>query len=512
MKTLDTKILLFIALFTTLVSILCIEYAYLHNLILAYGDSESHINIAKRVVSGLTPGFGQLGGAWLPLPHLMMVPFVWNDTMWNTGLAGSIIGGISYVISAIYIYKLIRLLIPSIAISILGTFIFALNPNILYLQTTPLGELPLVCSLILSVYYFMLWTKKGTIGVLALSAAFAFAGSLMRYDAWFLVVSEMAFIVLIGILKKQGYKKTEGSLVIFSTLAVSGILFWLIWNTLIFKDALYFLNSPYSAKSQQLAWLARGELPAYHNIFNSFIFYCVTAAKNTGVALGVASLAGFIMVMMRNTITKGRRDVFVASTLLLSPFIFYVVTLYMGISIVLVPELVPKTFQWNLFNIRYGIVMVPAVAVFFAFLFYKFNVVGRFLLMLVIALQIFLFVKEGTPVTLQDGLTGLSARRPSEATKFVRDNYDYGYVMFDDFARSADPIDLHIPFSQIIYVGNHPYWDNALKNPEKQIRWFIIRKTEGDAIWNNVNKTASFAKNYEQVYRNGEIYVYRRKW
>ena len=57
--------------------------------VLAYGDAEAHLNIAKRVVSGLTGGLAQLGSVWLPLPHLLMVPFVVDDNMWRTGLAGA---------------------------------------------------------------------------------------------------------------------------------------------------------------------------------------------------------------------------------------------------------------------------------------------------------------------------------------------------------------------------------------------------------------------------------------
>src|SRR5258706_14655537 len=77
---------------------------YEKNLILLYGDSESHLNIAKRVTSSITPGLAQLGGIWLPLPHVMMLPFTLFDPLWRSGLAGSIVSGASYVISGFYIY------------------------------------------------------------------------------------------------------------------------------------------------------------------------------------------------------------------------------------------------------------------------------------------------------------------------------------------------------------------------------------------------------------------------
>src|ERR1700745_405157 len=76
-------------------------YFYQHHMLVAYGDAESHLNIAKRVVDSLTPGFAQLGGIWLPLPHILMAPLVWFDPLWRTGLAGSIVSGTAFVISSV---------------------------------------------------------------------------------------------------------------------------------------------------------------------------------------------------------------------------------------------------------------------------------------------------------------------------------------------------------------------------------------------------------------------------
>src|SRR5690348_6264740 len=80
-------------------SIAATAVSFFQGTIVAYGDAESHLNIAKRVVNGLTPGFAQLGGIWLPLSHLLMLPFIIFDPLWRTGLAGSIISGICYVIA-----------------------------------------------------------------------------------------------------------------------------------------------------------------------------------------------------------------------------------------------------------------------------------------------------------------------------------------------------------------------------------------------------------------------------
>ena len=54
------------------------------------GDAEAHLNIARRIIDSRTPGWNQIGTTWLPLPHLIMIPFVRYDELWSTGLAGAI--------------------------------------------------------------------------------------------------------------------------------------------------------------------------------------------------------------------------------------------------------------------------------------------------------------------------------------------------------------------------------------------------------------------------------------
>src|SRR3990172_3069962 len=95
---------------TIILALISTAIAFSQDLIVAYGDAESHLNIAKRVVHSITPGMAQLGGIWLPVPHLLMVPFVFFDPFWRTGLAGSIVSGAMFIISAIFLFKLTLLL------------------------------------------------------------------------------------------------------------------------------------------------------------------------------------------------------------------------------------------------------------------------------------------------------------------------------------------------------------------------------------------------------------------
>src|SRR5256885_12516605 len=72
-----------------MVSIAAFFYYWPHDDLLLYGDAVAHINIARRVIDSRTPGLLQLGTVWLPLPHLLMVPFLISKWMWRTGIGGS---------------------------------------------------------------------------------------------------------------------------------------------------------------------------------------------------------------------------------------------------------------------------------------------------------------------------------------------------------------------------------------------------------------------------------------
>ena len=79
-----------------------------HNQVLLYGDAVAHINIARRVFDSRTPGLRQLGTVWLPLPHLLIIPFIISDWSWHTGFGGSWPFMIAYVAGVVGIFRLLR--------------------------------------------------------------------------------------------------------------------------------------------------------------------------------------------------------------------------------------------------------------------------------------------------------------------------------------------------------------------------------------------------------------------
>lgn len=501
----------FVFLLALILSIGSMSYYFLTDNIVAYGDAESHLNIAKRVVHSITPGMAQLGGIWLPLPHMMMVPFVFFDSWWRTGLAGSIISGFCFIISCLYLYKLTHFITKSGIASFFAFLVFALNPNILYMQATPMSELPLIMFFILSSYYFIRFIKNDT-EILSLMAAafFGFCATLSRYDGWFLVLFEAMILIAMYFPKKLPLSKLAGRLVFFSTLAFFGILIWMGWDYLILGDPFYFTNSQFSAKSQQEAWLLRGELPAYHNLFQSFTYYFVTGMSNSGILVYFMALVGFFSYLFRE---RGRLQYF-AAVIMMIPFIFYVVTLYMGQSVIFIPHLTPVSFEWRLFNVRYGLMIVPAVAFFLGYLFFRSSLKTRGVILSLFMLQFGLyFTGYSKIISLEDGVRGLSSAKKVDAQTWMTENYDSGLVLIDDFARSISITRSTIPMQNIIYIGNKPYWEDSLVEPEKHASWIVMQKN--DSVWTAINDNPAVQgrmyKYFDKVYTSPEILIFKKK-
>src|SRR5260370_10161742 len=79
------------------ISIASFFYYLRHGDLLLYGDAVAHINIARRVFDSRTPGVLQLGTVWLPLPHILTMPFIMNQLLWQSRVGGSIVSMLPYL-------------------------------------------------------------------------------------------------------------------------------------------------------------------------------------------------------------------------------------------------------------------------------------------------------------------------------------------------------------------------------------------------------------------------------
>ncbi|HEX5569889.1 MAG TPA: glycosyltransferase family 39 protein, partial [Ktedonobacterales bacterium] len=171
-------------------------------LTLAYGDAISHMSIAYRVFASRDPGLAQLGAVWPPLNHIFMLPFVWNQTLYRSGLGGTIPSMIAYVVAAVYTYRTGAFVFGSWKSGMVAALTLMLNPSILYMQATPMSEMDLICFAVVAVYYACRWSVTLEAPDLTKCAAAVAAGTLIRYDGWALAVALLVIVVAIAWLKR----------------------------------------------------------------------------------------------------------------------------------------------------------------------------------------------------------------------------------------------------------------------------------------------------------------------
>src|SRR3989338_4041016 len=335
--------------------------SYLENgLGLSYNDARSHLDIGRRVVEGLKPGLAQLGSVWLPLPHLLMVPTIWNDFMWHSGLAGALQSMISFVLTGIIIYLYLGKIGVGLLGRLIGVLVFIANINVLYLQSTAMTELLLLATMTAGAYELMLWFKKEQLLNLIKSSFWIMLSTLIRYDGWFLL-AVAAFLIVIKTIKSKGYKSAEGIFLFICTLGGLGIMLWLLWNQLIFKDALFFAFGPYSARAQQLQLEEAGVLATKGNLLLSSKVYLYALLYNSYAFNAVLDLIGAIAFWLDK---KMKSAIKIASLALFAPFVFNVLALYLGHSVLFIQGISGDTW----FNARYGIMMMPSIAIFIGYL------------------------------------------------------------------------------------------------------------------------------------------------
>ncbi|HAE82694.1 MAG TPA: hypothetical protein DCK85_04835 [Ktedonobacter sp.] len=460
-------------------SIVSLWYFFQNHQILLIGDTYSHMLIARRLIDNLTPGVAQLGGIWLPLPHLLMQPFIWNDYLWQTGLAGSFVSMPCYVVSAIYLFLAARRLTHNSRASFVGTLLFILNPNILYLQTTPLSELVLIATLTAATYYFLAWAQEGKLHHLIRAAASTFLATLTRYDAWALFPTFLILIVMIGWIQHQRRAQIEANLLTFGTLGGLGIVLWLLWCEVIFGDPLYWQHSSFSSQAQQQKLINLKLLFTYHDLWQSIRTYTISSIQNVGSILFALAAIAIVIFFLRRRITP---EVLAASAVLV-PFVFYVFSLYQGQAALFTPGASPAHAPQSMsfYNARYGVETVVPVALFVATLAGR-GFMGRGHLVLPIICGIAILVQStltayGGIISLQEGQYGLDCHPLHPLVVYLAQHYAGGRILADIFTSGASSSlgpDVGVDFKNMVYEGSGEMWNQALSNPASVVDWVIV--------------------------------------
>jgi len=335
---------------------------------LNYGDAVAHLHIARRVFDSHQPRFTQLGSVWLPLPHILLIPFVQIYSWWANGIAGVIPSALAYLAACAGLYRLARRWLPG-PCAMLTLFFFATNPNLLYLQTTAMTEPLFLCEMIWIALWLVEWRSSLDANpvcarrLLCFIAAALIAAIFTRYDGW--VMAMLAWGSIGIVLARRGRLRVStnaGSRTFWlaTVLVVAAPITWFVYNAVAFGDWLYFLRGPYSAKAIEIRTSVPGfpPHPGWHNPWVALIFFIKAAELDAAAAAwGNAILALSVLGTLYASLTEHRRA-FAWALLLWLPVPFYAYSVAYGS----VPIFLPIWWPHSWYNLRYGMELLPALA------------------------------------------------------------------------------------------------------------------------------------------------------
>lgn len=488
--------------------------------ILMHGDATAHINIARRVFDSLTPGPLQLGTVWLPLPHLLMMPFIFPDKLWQSGIGASIPSMVAYVLGTLGIFRLVGETLqssvrtrPAAHIGAwVAAFAYGANPNLIYMQATALTEPLYLGFLIWALVYFADFLRglkenepSGEVTGRSLRhCAYCVAcAEMTRYDGWFLAGVIGSIVFAIALLNWQDRVLRWTSVKFVLGIAIAPVL-WLIYNAAVFGSALAFASGPYSAKAIELRVGAPN--PAFHNYWLGGLYFLKSAQLTLAVGnWGRFWLTGALLVALTAVCFLGKRGLAILM-ILWSPIAFYAYSLSYG----WVPLHVPTWWPYAVFNQRFGLELLPMFAVSAGLLpaiasgrlTPESTSMSRWIapaMAVALIAASYAFVLNAQPLCLVEAERNWNMRRGIDTSveQLLKALPPDSMFMMDLGEHVGIMERLGIPLRRVVNGQNHrPWmhptdpqgiWERALADPAAYVNYVIA--FEGDLVDRDVNKT-----------------------
>jgi hypothetical protein len=454
-------------------SIAAMSWCLSHGYTLADGDAESHLNIARRILDSRTPGVDQFGTGWLPFQHALMLPLVWNDRWWQSGLAGAVPSGCAFVVGCVLLYSTARRVFPARAAAMTALAVFALNPNILYLQSAAMNEVIFLATLAGLLFTTVWFQETGSAMAVIAAGVFSNAAALTRYDGWFLIPFVTLFFFVAG-----GRRRWWAGL-LFGAIAAIAPLVWFAYNWWFYRNPLEFFNGPYSTKAIYERGIKAGgaRQPGDHDWLLAARYLWAAAALAAGAPLAWLGVAGAAAAIWM-------RRWWVVLLLSLPP-VFYVWSIHSSGAQIFVPALWPHSH----YNTRYGTAMLPLFAMGAAALVAV--APGRFRIAAagaVIASAIapwLIHPQPDTWVCWKEPRVNSAARRTwtAAAARYMKSNYREGEGIFTEFGDLTGILRAGgIPLREMLHEGNSPQWMAAERKPGLFLKEGWVIAFAGDPV------------------------------
>jgi hypothetical protein len=512
-------------------------YYYAQQLTLAHYDAKAHLLVARRIVDSLEPGYGQIGVNWLPVIHLIYLPFVVFESQYRSGLLPSLISVFAFALSVWLTYRISYRLTSSNPAGLLAAFVLMANPNLLYLQSCPLTEPVYMALMLLAVDGLISWRQSDVSTLPWLAAAWGALGSLCRYEGWYLFA---------GILLLLAYDAWSKYLPRFKALQAIGVFLTVFGVPAIVHFGLIYIR----LGDNFFRRVAEGNPDPYITYKRpvlSVIYHWAELSQMAALIPLLMAAAGLIVFLAQRKEIKSRLSLL----LLWLPSLINISALYWGM----------------IYRVRYSVLLLPAVAVFGSLVLCSARARVRTLLLLsgaaialpwlswyiaqtgrkdvlvpgpgamllpgvalllfmlarvrhwdwqamlilcILSMQIPPLAREYHPMMVETLEHEFIEPERREVLRFLQQNYDGRRILIDMGKLAPLVYDSGLPVREFVYnEGGEVLWHEAIGDPVHQVGWLCAQK--GDAVESRMLVDPHWADGYALALKTENFSVFRLK-
>jgi hypothetical protein len=478
-------------------------------LTLAHYDARAHLVVARRVFDSLIPCWQQVGAVWLPLPHLLNALPVQSDWLYRTGVSAIAISIAAMAVAAWAIATLIYRATGSAAGGAVAAALLMLNPDVLYLQSTPMTEPLLFGTTFLAIALIAEWAtnlrpptsdaRPPTSDLpppTSVAPGWAcVAAVLTRYEAWPIVAA--AILLAFAVLRRRGV--TMGA----AARAVRRLALWPLWAI-----AAFLVNSKVTVGS----WFVSSgffiaDNPAHGHPWLAWTQVWEGLVRLSGPVLPWIAVVSVMAIVCAVFLPAkvGRHEIRPEIILPLAAVACAALPLY-------------AYFKGHPVRIRYDVPLVAAVAA----------VTGTAVALLprrargatgaiVVAIAVWQAppFDQKAPVIVEAQREAPNRAGRAAVTAYLATHWDGQPIMMSMGSLGHYMHDLSaggFRVKDFLHEGNGELWTRASRAPRPFVEWMAIeeRAEGGDGLHWQAEHDPAFLNGYARVAEGGGVALYRR--
>ena len=469
-------------------------YYSLIGLALSHYDARAHLVVSRRVFDSIVPGWQQIGAVWLPLPHLLdMVP-VQIDAVYRTGAFAILISVASVALAAWAAARLIQRTTGSSSGGLAAAALLLANPNLLYLQSTPMTEPLLFGTTMVAVMLVAEWIDRDAPGWPHAAGLAVTAACMTRYEAWPITAAAAGLALIVLVRRRVPYGLALRACARLSVYPAVAVMLFLVnsrWTTGEWIVSTGFFVAENEARGQ--GWLAWRQVRlGTYQLSGSML---VWPAYLSAILVGVAFVR-----------SRARASLAIALALTASAALPWYA--YLNGHPLRVRYSLPLVFAASILC-GIGIGLLPRRVRGFA---------AALLVAVVLMHESPLDRRAPMVLEAQRDNANRAGRQP--VTAYLTGHFDPAHddVIFVSMGSLAHYIhDLSAYGFQVrnfLHEGNGDLWVVALaRGPHGLAKWVLVEeKAEGgDALFQRSKERPDFFRGYDRVAEGGGVALYRAK-